>query len=52
MKALSFLGTGNYQETTYVFRGEECRTHLFPKALCEFFRPSDLLVFVTEEAEA
>lgn len=50
MKVLSFLGTTNYAETTYVFREQEYRTALFPEALYEFFQPTDLLVFVTQEA--
>jgi len=50
MKAISFLGTGNYSETTYFDGSRECQTKLFPVALCQFKRPSSLLVLVTEAA--
>jgi CRISPR-associated DxTHG motif protein len=49
--AISFLGTGNYQETEYVYRGRGCRTRLFPAALlrlCPEVRT--LRVLVTEQA--
>jgi CRISPR-associated DxTHG motif protein len=52
MKAISFLGMGNYQETTYVLGNSECQTKLFPVALCQFTRPSELLVLVTNSAKA
>lgn len=50
MKAISFLGTGRYSETTYFDGSQECQTKLFPVALCQFKRPSSLLVIVTEPA--
>ncbi len=49
--AISFLGTGNYQETEYVYRERGCRTRLFPAALlrlCPEVR--SLRVLVTEQA--
>jgi hypothetical protein len=51
MKVISFLGTSNYTETTYVYKGVECYTNLFPEALYAFFQPEHLAVFVTKEAE-
>ncbi len=53
MKIISFLGTGDYSETTYVFGEQEHNTSLFPVALYEFFQPTanELLVCVTDEAE-
>lgn len=51
MKVISFLGTSNYTETTYVYKGVECTTNLFPEALYTFFQPKHLAVFVTKEAK-
>ncbi len=49
--AISFLGTGNYQETEYVYGGRTCRTHLFPAALLHLCPEiSSLRVLVTEQA--
>ncbi len=49
--AISFLGTGNYQETEYVYRGRTCRTRLFPAALLHLCPEiSSLRVLVTEQA--
>jgi hypothetical protein len=50
VKAISFLGTTLYSETTYVDGDKECQTKLFPVALCQFKRPSALLVMVTNKA--
>lgn len=49
--AIGFLGTGNYQETEYVYRQRSCRTRLFPAALlylCTEVR--SLRVLATEKA--
>ncbi len=55
MKALSFLGTGDYKEATYVWQdadGErKCTTDLFPEAVFRLFAPEQLLVFVTPQAK-
>lgn len=37
MKAITFLGTADYKEVTYTYRGQEHTTRLFPEALCHFF---------------
>jgi CRISPR-associated DxTHG motif protein len=52
MKAITFLGTGNYKKTIYTFKDEEAQpTELFPKALCELFELEELLVVVTKCAK-
>jgi CRISPR-associated DxTHG motif protein len=55
MKALSFLGTGRYEETTYCWEeGEEERTYttyLFPEAIARIFQPKRLFIFVTPQAK-
>ncbi len=54
MKALSFLGIGDYKEATYVWQGadkvDEHPTHLFPEAVFRIFKPKKLVVFVTSQA--
>lgn len=51
MTAISFLGTGNYQETEYVYGGRTCRTRLFPAALLHLCPEiSSVRVLVTEQA--
>lgn len=50
MKAVTFLGTGNYQSCKYQYKGIDSETHLFPVAVSKFFDPSELLVFLTDEA--
>lgn len=52
MKVITFIGTGNYQSCKYQFNGEECETHLFPVAVSKFFKPSEMLVFLTDEARS
>ncbi|MBK7917066.1 MAG: hypothetical protein IPJ94_12540 [Chloroflexi bacterium] len=39
MKVISFLGTTDYKETTYVYDNAEFSTNLFPEALYAFFQP-------------
>jgi len=52
MKAITFLGTGRYKETTYYFGDKTASpTNLFPKVLCEFFQPEEILVMVTKQAK-
>ncbi|RMF43859.1 MAG: TIGR02221 family CRISPR-associated protein [Deltaproteobacteria bacterium] len=48
--ALSFLGTGNYQATTYVLGDRRCTTRYFCSAMAELFQPDRLCVVMTEEA--
>lgn len=52
MKAITFLGTGQYKETTYWYDNETAPvTEIFPVALCHFFKPDEILVLVTDGAE-
>lgn len=52
MKAITFLGTTKYKETTYYFGNKVASpTNLFPKVLCEFFQPEKILVMVTKQAK-
>ncbi|HEY9786344.1 MAG TPA: TIGR02221 family CRISPR-associated protein [Candidatus Obscuribacterales bacterium] len=51
MKAISFLGKGEYDPVRYYYGEKECETHLFPYAVTQFFRPAELLVFLTPEAK-
>lgn len=51
MKVMSFLGTGNYQSTTYCYGIQECTTHLFPHAVTRFVAPDELLVCLTPGAK-
>ncbi|WP_457651301.1 TIGR02221 family CRISPR-associated protein [Rhodocaloribacter sp.] len=50
MIALSFLGTGNYAETTYVLGDRRWRSRFFCDALPHFFETDRLLVAMTNEA--
>ena len=48
---ISFLGTGNYQETNYKYIDKICTTKYFPKAFASFFEFEILFLVVTEEAK-
>ncbi|MGB9800263.1 MAG: TIGR02221 family CRISPR-associated protein [Thermanaerothrix sp.] len=50
MKLLTFLGTGNYQCTTYFWDGKEYKTDYAPVASCHFLQPQQLILFVTSDA--
>lgn len=52
MELLTVLGTGKYEETCYVWKDQQAKTRYVAEALCEFFQPSKVTVFVTEEAKA
>ncbi|MEB3121980.1 MAG: TIGR02221 family CRISPR-associated protein [Snowella sp.] len=49
MKIISFLGTGNYQLTTYLhpFNSQKKETRFFQEALVEFYQPEILYVLLT-----
>lgn len=51
MKLLTFLGTGNYQETVYRWGEREWKTSFAPVASCHFLHPESLIVFLTEDAQ-
>lgn len=48
---VSFLGTGEYQETDYRFGESTCRTKFFPLAAKQFFPVAELYIVMTSEAE-
>lgn len=50
MHLLTFLGTGNYSTTQYTWQGKDKETPYVAEALCEFFQPTSVRVFVTPEA--
>jgi CRISPR-associated protein Csx16 len=50
MRLISFLGTGDYRETTYSFGGSTCRTRYVAHALATFTRPSEIRLIATTEA--
>jgi len=50
MIGLTFLGTGDYQETGYLWNGRQVTTALFPEAFVAFFNLSELYVVVTPES--
>jgi len=51
LKALTFLGTGNYQEVTYIWDEKSCKTAFFPEAIAHIFDPEAFILFVTEGAK-
>jgi CRISPR-associated protein Csx16 len=50
MRLISFLGTGDYRETTYAFDGATCRTRYVAHALASFTRPNEIRLIATAEA--
>ncbi len=50
MRLISFLGTGNYGETTYAFENSTCRTRYVAHALASFTRPNEICLIATAEA--
>lgn len=52
VKAISFLGTGSYEEVTYTWEGKEFVTHLFPEALARLFQVDKLFVLVTPQVRS
>ena len=51
MKLLTFLGTGRYHKTTYLWKEQEHTAWYAPVASVSFLKPEQLVVFLTEEAE-
>ncbi|HOV07183.1 MAG TPA: TM1812 family CRISPR-associated protein, partial [Anaerolineaceae bacterium] len=51
MKLLTFLGVGKYEKTVYVWNQQEQLTRFSTAASCAFLKPTDLMVFLTEEAQ-
>lgn len=52
MNLLTFLGTSDYKQTTYVLEEQRHTTCYCPAALVHFCRPETTLIVVTEAAEA
>ncbi len=50
MRLISFLGTGNYGETTYSFESRTCRTRYVAHALASFTQPNEIRLIATTEA--
>ncbi len=51
MKAITFLGTGRYEETVYTWDDRKSTpTQFFPIAVWELFEPDEFCVFVTPRA--
>jgi hypothetical protein len=51
MKLLTFLGAGKYQPTRYRYQGQGYLTSFSPIASCAFLRPTQVIVFVTDEVK-
>lgn len=51
-RLVSFLGLGNYQETTYCFEGNRCTTCYVVHALAALTNPNETVVLATDEAWA
>lgn len=51
LKALSFLGTGNYKETTYVDKGREYKTGFIQQAICNWYNPDQLYILATPQVK-
>lgn len=52
MRLISFLGTGNYAETSYVYNDRTCKTRYVAAALATFLRADEITVLATEQAYA
>lgn len=52
LKLISFLGVQDYSETTYEWQGLSKTTKFTTAACVEFLQPSELIVFLTTDAEA
>ncbi len=49
---LTFLGAGNYYETTYQWQGRRVTARYAPVASVQFLKPTRITVFLTQEARA
>lgn len=50
MRLISFLGTGNYGETSYQFNSDSCRTCYVAEALASSVQPEEICLIATAEA--
>ena len=54
LKALTFLGLGDYDKTTYIKHNapkETCETDLFPKAVAQLYAPDQIIAFTTDAVQ-
>jgi CRISPR-associated DxTHG motif protein len=51
-KLLSFVGTGQLYDTIYRLNGEEYHTAVVQEALCRYYKPDEVVLFVTREARS
>jgi len=50
MKLLTFLGTGEYQKTTYVWDDHRCETEFVAEALATWLSADKVVLFLTKDA--
>lgn len=54
LKALTFLGLGKYDETTYIKHddaNQTCETDLFPAAVAALYEPDQIIAFITKKVK-
>jgi len=51
MQVITMLGTGKYDSATYSWNGRVFTTRLFPVALVEWLKPSDIHILLTQKAK-
>lgn len=49
-KLITFVGTGKYEEVTYIFKDDGYKTRFFVEAAAHWYRPDEILVMLTEDA--
>lgn len=49
-KIITFLGAGNYNETTYEYMGEKTKTRYIQEALVKIERDAEVIVLLTEKS--
>lgn len=52
VKAITFIGTASYEETTYTCNEGSCTTKFMPVATAVIFKPDELYVLETQQAKA
>ena len=50
MKLISFVGTTDYKDATYIYQDREYTSRFFPVIAARAFQPNELLLVVTEDA--
>lgn len=49
---LSFIGTGRLYDTVYLLGGQEFHTPIIQEALCRYYKPEKVILFVTKGARS